>query len=98
MVVDRTGEKPREESPSEVKQQMLDELAECPDAVLSLAYVYAKNYNICGEDVTKTWTNVIQNSQFVEGIYQKGYYDALKDVEEKKRRDFIKKVIYDVKE
>lgn len=97
MVVDRMGEKPREESPSEVKQQILDELAECPDAVLSLAYVYAKNYNLCGEDVTKTWTNVIQNSQFVEEIYRRGYEEAFKDFQEQKRKDFYHKVLRDLK-
>lgn len=97
MVVDRMGEKPREESPSEVKQQILDELAECPDAVLSLAYVYAKNYNLCGEDVTKTWTNVIQNSQFVEEIYRRGYEEAFKDFQEHKRKDFYNKVLRDLK-
>ena len=36
-----------------VKQKLLDSLAEEPTMVISTAYAYAKNYVKYGEDITK---------------------------------------------
>lgn len=88
--------KPKTEMTS-TKQKLWDEFQRQPDAVLALAYMYAKGYDLSGEDITKAWTNAITNNQLIEQVYRKGYEDALKDIEEQKRRDFYHKAIVDVK-
>ena len=95
MVIDRTPPKPKPPEPSEVKAMMLKELSEADDGMLALAYMYAKDFRLCGEDITKAWTNAITNNQFIEEIYRRGYQDCEKDFEENKRRDFYHKVIVD---
>ena len=75
------------------KTRMLEELGKYSVDVLTLACMYARGYALCGEDVTKTWTNAVRNNQIIEEVYE----DALKDVEQKKRRDFYRKVIVDMK-
>lgn len=59
------------------KEKLLGLLSEEPIMVLLTAYLYAKNYVNYGEDVTKTWTNTVQNASALEKAYKKGYYDAL---------------------
>lgn len=98
MVVQRNGVKPREQvTPDERKNSVLEELSKLDTDVLALAYIYAKDFRICGEDVTKTWVNTIQNNQLVEEIYRRGYEDAFKDFEQKRRKDFYHKVVVDLK-
>ena len=56
---------------------LLDELAKEDLQVLSLAYVYAKNLQMYGEDVTEKWLTATKNTSALEKAYQKGYYDAM---------------------
>ena len=51
-----------------VKQKLLDLLAEEPTMVLSTAYAYAKNYVEYGEDITKAWTTAVQQASILEQI------------------------------
>ena len=59
------------------KETLLEELAKEDLQVLSLAYMYAKNLYMYGEDVTKTISTAIQNVAMLDKAYQKGYYDAM---------------------
>ena len=52
----------------EVKQKLLNSLAEEPTMVLSTAYAYAKNYVMYGEDITKAWTTAVQQASMIENV------------------------------
>ena len=82
----------------ENRKQLLDALSKESTAVLTLAYMYGHGYDLCGRDVTKEWVNAARNTQFIEDIYRRGYEDAFKDMEEKKRKDFYHKVVVDLLE
>lgn len=59
------------------KEALLEELAKEDLQVLSLAYIYAKNLHMYGEDVTKASCSAIQNVAMLDKAYKKGYYDAM---------------------
>lgn len=59
------------------KEVLLKELAKEDLQVLALAYVYAKNLQMYGEDVTEKWLTATQNASALEKAYNKGYYDAV---------------------
>jgi hypothetical protein len=58
-------------------KQLIDELSRMPPMVIATAYLYAVNYTLYGEDVTKNWVTATQNASALEKAYRKGYYDAL---------------------
>ena len=65
-----------------VKQRLLDSLAEEPPMVLSTAYIYAKNYVEYGEDITKAWTTAVQQTSVIREVSRKAWieaYDSFKD-------------------
>ena len=66
-------------SDDEVKQKILDLLAEEPTMVLSTAYVYAKNYVEYGEDITKAWTTAVQQASVLQEVRQKTWVEAYDD-------------------
>ena len=59
------------------KEALLGELAKEDLQVLALAYVYAKNLHMYGEDVTKATYSATQNVEMLNKAYHKGYYDAM---------------------
>lgn len=59
------------------KEALLSELAKEDLQVVALAYVYAKNLHMYGEDVTKTIYSAIQNVAMLNKAYHKGYCDAM---------------------
>ncbi len=58
------------------KEFMLQKLAEMPEAVIAMAYLYAVNYTEYGVDITKEWTTAVQQSCALEQAYQRGYCEA----------------------
>lgn len=66
------------------KEALLAELAKEDLQVLSLAYIYAKNSHMYGEDVTKAVSSATQNVAMLDKAYQKGYYDALQRYAERR--------------
>lgn len=70
MIILSKGRKPK-------KDVLLEELAKEDLQVLSLAYMYAKNLQMYGEDVTKAISTATQNVAILGKAYRKGYYDAL---------------------
>lgn len=68
-----SGRKPK-------RQALLEELAKEDLQVLALAYVYAKNLQLYGEDVTKAISTATQNVAMLDKAYHKGYCDAMNKV------------------
>lgn len=67
----------KEKQTQEYKNKLLDELSKMPSMVIEIAYLYAINYTLYGEDVTKEWVTATHNSGALEKAYRKGYYDAM---------------------
>ena len=59
------------------KELLLEELAKEDLQVLSLAYMYATNLHMYGEDVTKAICSATENAAMLEKAYRKGYHDAM---------------------
>lgn len=89
---------PEQPTQDQVKQQLIDELSKESVTVLTLSLLYARGYDIVGENITTAWTNAVRNNQIIEAAYERGYNDCLKDLEDKKIRDFAHKVLVDLKE
>ena len=77
----------------DVKQKLLDLLAEEPTMVLSTAYAYAKNYVEYGEDITKAWTTALQQASVIQEVRQKAWVEAYdsfkKDYENRLNADMV---------
>lgn len=63
-------------SSTDKKQAMLDQLAEENEQVVALAFVYAKNMQTYGVDVTKAWNNAVQQSAALNKAYTRGRCDS----------------------
>ena len=76
-----------------VKQKLLNLLAEEPTMVLSTAYVYAKNYVMYGEDITKAWNTAVQQASIIQEVRHKAWaeaYDSFKaDYEARLKADMM---------
>ena len=59
------------------KEFLLEELAKEDLQVLSLAYVYAKNLQMYGIDITKAIGSAAENMEIISRAHQQGYYDAM---------------------
>ena len=97
MVVNKAKQNENEPEKRE-RSALIEALEQEDETVVALAYFYAKGFALSGADVTKAWTNAIQNNQVIENVYRKGYTDCEKDYAEKRRRDFYHKVIVDLKD
>ena len=60
------------------KEDLLKFLEQEDIQVLSLAYVYAKNMKLYGEDVTKAWVTAVEQHAILEKAYRAGYYEGLR--------------------
>lgn len=69
------------------KEVLLEELAKEDLQVLSLAYIYAKNLYMYGEDVTKAISSAIQNTAMLSKAYHRGYYDAMNKIIESEAKN-----------
>ncbi len=58
-------------------KQLINELSKMSPTVIAIAYLYAINYTLYGEDVTKEWLTATQNANALEKAYQEGYHDAI---------------------
>lgn len=76
-----------------VKQKLLDSLAEEPTMVISTAYAYAKNYVMYGEDITKAWTTAVEQSSIIQEVRQKAWVEAYdsfkKEYENRLKADLV---------
>lgn len=69
------------------REALLRELAKEDLQVLALAYTYAKNIQMYGEDVTEKWQTATQKASALEKVYSKGYYDAMEQLSRVKEVD-----------
>ena len=60
------------------KKDLLKALEQEDLQTLSLAYAYAKNMKLYGEDVTKAWVTAVQQNAILEKAYRDGYYEGLR--------------------
>jgi preprotein translocase subunit SecD len=74
-LLNQDAEKERNKK-ADVKQQLLDKLSKEPLMVISTAYVYAKNYVMYGEDITKAWTTAVQQASILEQVKIKAQTEA----------------------
>ena len=81
-ILGKPSDCPLKEVPSGKKQAILDELAKESDMLISTAYLYAKAFVSYGVDVTQAWTTAVQQTANLEQAHKRGYYEALKMVEE----------------
>ena len=65
------------------KEVILNMLSMMPIETLQLAYTYAINFNLTGEDVTKTWNTATQQAAIISRAYQRGYYYGLETANKK---------------
>lgn len=59
------------------KDALLEVLAQEDTQILGLAYVYAKNMQAYGIDITQAIDTATQNIELISRAYQKGYVDAM---------------------
>lgn len=64
----------------DAKKKMLDAIAKESDAVIALAYMYAKNFEEVGFDVTRRMITAEKNVQYLESVYKKGVDDTLERI------------------
>lgn len=83
MVVYRGGkEKPIEYSEDERKDKMLAQLRNESLSIICLAYMYAKNFEETGFDVTTKWATMEEQNRILQEVYNRGYKDALQKIQE----------------
>ena len=83
----------------DVKQKLLNSLAEEPTMVISTAYAYAKNYVMYGEDITKEWTTAVQQASVIQEVRQKAWveaYDSFKKDYENRLKADLKAILVEL--
>ena len=92
----KKDEEKRLSVPDEERKELLwTEMRKEPLAVITLALMYAKNFQETGEDVTKRWITAEQQAEALERYYNKGYNTGYGDGIQKGReyeRNKIEKV------
>ena len=73
----RETEKKRKQAEENARNNLLDELRNESLGVLTLAVMYAKNFETLGFDITERWVTAEQQGEAVEKIYQRGYADGV---------------------
>ena len=76
------------------KERMLDELRQESEGVICLAVMFAKGFEVTGEDITKAWQTAEQQMEIIqrnfnEG-YRAGYIDGIakgKEIEQQERAE-----------
>ena len=85
MVINNNPKPPAPPSEEEKRQEILNAFSQESLTVLSLAYNYAKGYEMCGADVTKQYENISYNMAWVKQAYSKGFHDGLDFVEQQRK-------------
>ena len=84
-----------------VKQKLLDSLAEEPTMVISTAYAYAKNYVNYGVDITKAWTTAAQQASILDYVRTKAIaeaYDSFKKEYESRLKTDLEQLDSEIQE
>ena len=86
MITNHKPKQPEIPSEEEKKQEILNLIAKENLSVLSLAYYYAKGYDLGGDDVTKAWDNTIRQTDALNRAYQQGFMEGIKWQREKQEK------------
>lgn len=57
------------------RKTLIESLEKMPARVVATAYLYAMNYELYGEDVTKKWQTAVQNTASLQRAYLDGRRD-----------------------
>ena len=71
----------------ERKEELLNELRKESLSVIVLAFMYAKNFEETGEDVTRRLITANQNVQTLEAAYRKGVDDTLARIRREQKNE-----------
>ena len=82
MIVEHHAKKQEEPSFDEQKERMLAQMREESLTVICLAYMYAKNFEETGVDITTRWATMEQQNKILQEVYNRGYKDALQKIQE----------------
>ena len=82
MIVEHHAKKQEEPSFDEQKERMLAQMREESLTVICLAYMYAKNFEETGVDITTRWATMEQQNKILQEVYNRGYKDALQKIKE----------------
>ena len=96
MQITNKPKEPEIPSEEEKKQELLKALEQESLSILSLAYYYAKGYELGAENVTIAWENTIRQTDALNRAYQKGFSDCLERIrkakeDESKEKNGIRK-------
>lgn len=82
MIVKSRIKKQEEPSMEEQKAKMLEQLGQESLSIICLAYMYAKNFEETGVDITTRWATMEQQNKILQEVYSRGYKDALQKIKE----------------
>lgn len=60
-----------------IKAKLWDAFQTESETILSLAYYYAKGYELGGDDVTTAWNNTARQTDALNRAYQKGFTEGI---------------------
>lgn len=63
-------------SDDEVKENLLSQLREESVSIITLAYMYAKNFEETGADITQRWATMEQQNAILQQVYNKGFSEG----------------------
>ena len=63
----------------EIKDDLFAKFREYSNSIICLAFMYAKNFEELGKDVTKEWVTTQQQLEVIEAAYKKGYEKGVMD-------------------
>ena len=95
MVIHENKPKPEVEEKTEEqdKADMLEQLSKESYTVLALAYLYAKGYELGGEDVTHLWKVTTMQNDALNRAYRKGFQDCYQKMKELQEKEEMKAII-----
>lgn len=82
------------------RKRLLEQFADFSSSLILLAFMYAKNFEETGEDITKRWGTAVQQSEALQKCYEKGYNEGFRagvekgaEHEKKKVESLVKKQV-----
>ena len=64
-------------SEDERKEDILGKLRKESSSIITLAYMYAKNFEETGADITQRWATMQEQNAILQQVYNRGYEEGL---------------------
>lgn len=84
VIHEKKPEEPKVEPQDFAKKRILEDLSQYSLAVITLAHLYATNFEAVGADVTQRWVTAQQQTEILQAAYNQGYEDALEKMKGEK--------------